>query len=109
MSLGVATKDTLAVTRKIAGDCAFKVKRGIDPATEKGVAKKEVQYAASHADKYLNNVAGIWNGILRAAGKAPPIPLDASDVANLIEGLKIARRYTGSTRADDYVNGARVF
>lgn len=54
----------------------------------------------------FSNVAAVWNGILRAAGKAPPAPLDAHDVANLMEGLKIARRYGGSYNIDDYVDGA---
>lgn len=54
----------------------------------------------------LERVAAIWNGILAAAGAAPARPLNAHDVANLMEGLKIARRYTGPYRADNYVDGA---
>lgn len=63
---------------------------------------------ASHGDKFLNhtNIAAVWNGILKAAGKLPGIPLDAHDVANLMEGLKIARRYSGSANMDDYIDGA---
>lgn len=62
----------------------------------------------SHGDKLLNHIkiAAVWNGILMAAGKTPAAPLDAHDVANLMEGLKIARRYAGSFNADDYVDGA---
>ena len=64
--------------------------------------------AATHGNKYLNhwNIAQVWNGILKAAGKAPGIPLDAHDVANLMEGMKIARRYLGNTNPDDYIDGA---
>lgn len=64
--------------------------------------------AASHGDKVLNhmNIAHVWNGILRAAGKLPDLPLDAHDVANMMEGMKIARRYTGAFNVDDYVDGA---
>jgi hypothetical protein len=56
--------------------------------------------------KGLQRVAAIWNGILAAAGKPPYHALDAHDVANLMEGLKIARRYTGPYRADNYIDGA---
>lgn len=64
--------------------------------------------AASHGEKYQNhlNIAYVWNGILQAAGKAGPQPLDPHDVANLMEGLKIARRYAGNTNFDDYIDGA---
>lgn len=51
-------------------------------------------------------IAAIWNGILAAAGKAPPRPLDGHDVATLMEGMKIARRYTGAFHTDDYLDGA---
>lgn len=64
--------------------------------------------AASHGDKFENHrqVAAVWNGILEAAGKQCRRPLDAHDVANLMEGLKIARRYSGSFNLDDYIDGA---
>ncbi len=63
---------------------------------------------STHGDmlKGFERIATIWNGILTAAGKAPARPLDAHDVANLMEGLKIARRYGGSFNLDDYVDGA---
>jgi hypothetical protein len=63
--------------------------------------------AKAHGDKVRNheNIAAVWNGILAAAGKLPTAPLDAHDVANLMEGLKIARRYAGAVNADDYVDG----
>jgi len=62
----------------------------------------------SHGDPAANHqaIAEVWNGIIRAAGKAGAAPLDAHDVANLMEGLKIARRYTGAFNIDDYVDGA---
>lgn len=64
--------------------------------------------AATHGDKLKNfaDIAAIWNGILQAAGKLPTTPLNAHDVANLMEGMKIARRYSGSHNIDDYVDGA---
>lgn len=54
----------------------------------------------------LERIAAIWNGVLTAAGAAPARPLDAHDVGNLMEAMKIARRYTGPYRADNYVDGA---
>ena len=61
--------------------------QNVDPAMQKGLRLKMT------ATRNLDHVASIWNGILAAAGKAPPMPLDAEDVANLIEGLEIAQRY----------------
>jgi hypothetical protein len=64
--------------------------------------------AQTHGDMVAVHaaIAAIWNGILSAAGKAPARPLDAHDAANLMEGLKIARRYAGKLNVDDYVDGA---
>lgn len=64
--------------------------------------------AATHGDKYDNHarIAAVWNGILAAASKQTISPLDAHDVANLMEGMKIARRYLGAFNPDDYVDGA---
>lgn len=61
-----------------------------------------------HGDMLVNHqkIAAVWNGILTAAGKAGAAPLDAHDVATLMEGLKIARRYLGSFNRDDFVDGA---
>ena len=61
-----------------------------------------------HGNKLKNhaNIAAVWNGILQAAGKLPATPLNAHDVANLMEGLKIARRYLGAFNPDDYVDAA---
>jgi hypothetical protein len=49
-------------------------------------------------------VAAVWNGIRVAAGLPPDI--DAHTAANMMEGLKIARRYIGPFNIDDYVDGA---
>lgn len=64
--------------------------------------------AAQHGPKLDNHnkIAAVWNGILQASGKAGVTPLNAHDVANMMEGLKIARRYTGDFNRDDYVDGA---
>lgn len=51
-------------------------------------------------------IADVWNAILLAAGKPAVKPLDAHDVANLMEGLKIVRRYRGPYSPDSYVDGA---
>jgi hypothetical protein len=60
----------------------------------------------THGDKFVNfkNIALIWTAILQA--KPMPAPLDALDVANMLEAMKIARRYSGSHNIDDYVDGA---
>lgn len=63
----------------------------------------------THGDKEQNHacIAAVWNGILEArriGGKSEK--LDALDVANLMEGLKIARRYSGAHNDDDYIDGA---
>lgn len=62
----------------------------------------------THGNKLQNHakIAMVWNGIMHAAGKPPAYPLNAHDVANLMEGLKIARRYSGTFNPDDYVDGA---
>lgn len=64
--------------------------------------------AKTHGNKTDNHqrIASVWNGILSAAGKPTRQPLDAHDVANLMEGMKIARRYAGSFNVDDYIDGA---
>lgn len=62
--------------------------------------------AYGDATEGMERIAATWNGILIAAGATPARPLDGHDVANLMEGLKIARRYTGPYRADNYTDGA---
>jgi hypothetical protein len=60
--------------------------------------------ATEHGPVWENhtNIAHLWNGYLN--DKADP--LDASDVANMMELLKIARRKSGKINVDDYVDGA---
>lgn len=56
----------------------------------------------------LEGIASIWSGVLKArqiAGR-DPLSLDAHDVANMMEALKIGRRYSGKFNPDDYVDGA---
>ena len=64
--------------------------------------------AKTHGDFYQNcqNIAHVWNGILSAAGKHPPVALDGHDVATMFEGAKMARRYSGSYNVDDYIDAA---
>ena len=64
--------------------------------------------AAQHGDKLANfrSIAHIWNGTLAAAGVQTSRPLDAHDVATLMEAMKIARRYTGELNIDDFVDAA---
>lgn len=62
----------------------------------------------THGNKTDNHqrIAEMWNGALVGMGKATKRPLDAHDVACLMEVLKIARRYAGTFNVDDYVDGA---
>ena len=62
----------------------------------------------THGNKLKNHaaIAAMWNGYLTARGKLSQIPLDALDVANMMETLKIARRCNGAHNDDDYVDGA---
>lgn len=53
-----------------------------------------------------SNIAAMWNTILIAAGKEPARLIDAHDVANMMEGMKIVRRYGGRFNIDDYIDGA---
>jgi deoxyxylulose-5-phosphate synthase len=64
--------------------------------------------AKQHGDKSENfaKIAAIWNGTLAAAGVVMSRPLDGHDVCNLMETMKVARRYTGSFNVDDYIDGA---
>ena len=59
--------------------------------------------ANTHGSMYENhtNIARLWNGYLHDKET-----LTASDVANLMELLKIARRKIGELNPDDYVDGA---
>jgi hypothetical protein len=49
-------------------------------------------------------MAAVVTGILTAAGKLSA-PLDAHDMASILEGVKIARRYQG-VRADNATDAA---
>jgi hypothetical protein len=65
---------------------------------------------ASHGNKFTNHaaIAAVWTGYILArevSGK-DPFSLDAEDVANMMELLKVARRLTGTTNNDDYIDGA---
>jgi hypothetical protein len=64
--------------------------------------------AKQHGDKTenFNSIAAIWSGTLTAAGITLSRPLDGHDVCNLMEAMKIARRYTGQFNIDDYIDGA---
>ena len=59
--------------------------------------------AATHGSGYENhlNIAHLWNAYLFNKKT-----LAASDVANMMELLKIARRKLGVLNPDDYVDGA---
>jgi hypothetical protein len=62
-----------------------------------------------HGDKLANfqNIADIWNAILAAKRRHSNDPLlSPLDVANMMEAMKIARRYSGAHNRDDYVDGA---
>lgn len=59
-----------------------------------------------HGDKLKNfeNIALMWNAWMAVANKRPNRPLDAHDVATMMECLKIARRCSGSHNIDDYLD-----
>ena len=77
------------------------------------IAKKASELVAgerdrTHGDKHKNfeNIATMWNAWLAVANKRPNRPLDAHDVATMMECLKIARRVSGSVNVDDYTDSA---
>ena len=59
--------------------------------------------ADTHGSMWKNheNIAHLWNGYLHDKRH-----LNAEDVANMMELLKIARRKLGSFNEDDYTDGA---
>lgn len=63
--------------------------------------------ARTHGDKAQNHakIGVMWNALLHIRPD-PAAPLDAHDVATMMELLKIARRYSGSFNPDDYLDGA---
>lgn len=68
--------------------------------------------AATHGDKTINfqNIAELWNGYWRIKCRVNDerlsTPFTAHDVGCMMELFKIARRFSGSFNADDYVDAA---
>ena len=62
--------------------------------------------ATQHGNMWINheNIAQLWTGYLwQKLGKNH---ISATDVANMMELLKIARRKLGDLNVDDYTDGA---
>lgn len=68
--------------------------------------------AATHGDKTVNfqNIAELWNGYWRIKCRVNDerlsTPFTAHDVGCMLELFKIARRFSGSYNADDYIDAA---
>ncbi len=68
--------------------------------------------ATTHGDKTLNfhNIAELWNGYwrikCRVEGERLTTPFTAHDVGCMLELFKIARRFSGTFNADDYIDAA---
>ena len=68
--------------------------------------------SATHGDKLTNfaNIAELWNGYFRIkcrmADERLVTPFTAHDVGCMMELLKIARRFSGTFNADDYIDAA---
>jgi hypothetical protein len=84
-----------------------------DPITARSIADDAVtlvsgERSETHGDVVKNHtaIADMWNGYLKARVGIKEAELDAEDVANMMECLKIARRLNGSFNKDDYVDGA---
>jgi hypothetical protein len=63
----------------------------------------------AHGNRFIamRNIAALWTAILAAKeARDGSIVLTSLDVANMLEALKIARRYTGAHNLDDYIDGA---
>ncbi len=62
----------------------------------------------THGDKVENfdNIAGLWNAYLANMSMELASGLTGSQVADMMELMKIARRQTGTFNPDDYVDGA---
>jgi hypothetical protein len=56
----------------------------------------------------LQSIAELWNALLVVKYRATPDKpeLTALDVANMLEAMKIARRYNGAHNLDNYIDGA---
>jgi hypothetical protein len=61
----------------------------------------------THGDaaKNLLNIASLWNSYLNIR-REPADPLDAEDVAYMMNLLKVARTQTGSLNLDDHIDAA---
>ncbi len=61
--------------------------------------------ARTHGDKTRNHqiISDFWEAWVK---NRPPGPLDAHDVANMMELLKVGRRLCGSFNLDDYIDGS---
>lgn len=64
-----------------------------------------------HGPIFANHtaIAELWNGYMSARSysqKGGQSELDAADVANMMELLKVARRLNGAHNDDDYVDAA---
>ncbi len=104
-----ATEKVLAVMQEaIAKAAETPTPRSAEGITRTAGALVSTTREQQHGEKYDNHrrIADIWNGLLSAADKSPLTPLDAHDVANMMEALKIARRYSGQFNLDDYIDGA---
>lgn len=68
--------------------------------------------AATHGDKLANfqNIADLWNGYWRVKCRTHDervvTPFTALDVGNMMELMKVARRFSGTFNADDYTDAA---
>lgn len=63
----------------------------------------------THGDSLVNHqcIANLWNGYLRGrVASGNDTELAPTDIANMMELLKIARRLNGDFNVDDYVDGA---
>jgi hypothetical protein len=68
--------------------------------------------ATTHGDKITNfsYIAELWNGYwrikCRVNGERVTTPFDAKDIGNMMELMKIARRFSGTFNAEDYIDAA---
>ena len=62
---------------------------------------------AQHGDAHTNfgNIAIMWSAFM-AIRRDPSASLSRSDVADMMELMKLARRQTGSVNEDDAVDGS---
>lgn len=84
----------------------------MNPATAEQIAARAAELvggdrALTHGDKHANfkAIALLWDAYLAARAESDG-PIEADDVANMMELLKIARRLNGEFNIDDYIDGA---